>query len=152
MPTNGPVEDVAAIEALIRRQFASISWTPASPADWDAFTADFLPDASLFPSARPAKRQSLGAFVERMKGLRGTTLENFQQDGLGTAIRIFGNVAVAVAACEVTENEATVTRSVEMMLLVKEDGRWRIVSQAWDRASPTRPIPPDLRWRSSGPL
>jgi hypothetical protein len=37
-----------------------------------------------------------------------------------------------------------VSRSVEMMLLVKTAGAWRIASQAWDRASETNPIPARL--------
>jgi hypothetical protein len=37
-----------------------------------------------------------------------------------------------------------VNRSVEALLLIKDDGRWRIVSQAWDTASKAKPIPKDL--------
>jgi hypothetical protein len=31
-----------------------------------------------------------------------------------------------------------------MMLLVKTEGRWRIVAQGWDKASEARPVPPHL--------
>jgi hypothetical protein len=31
-----------------------------------------------------------------------------------------------------------------MMLLVRQDGRWRIAAQAWDKESEGQPIPPDL--------
>jgi hypothetical protein len=31
-----------------------------------------------------------------------------------------------------------------MLLLVKDEGTWRIVSQAWDRESPSNPIPAHL--------
>ena len=31
-----------------------------------------------------------------------------------------------------------------MMLLVKTEGRWRIISQAWDNEAEARPIPADL--------
>jgi hypothetical protein len=34
-------------------------------------------------------------------------------------------VAVAVAACEMTENDARVNRGVEMMLLIKTDSEWK---------------------------
>jgi hypothetical protein len=43
-----------------------------------------------------------------------------------------------------TENEAQVTRGIEMMLLVKTEGRWQIVSQAWDTEGVSKPIPADL--------
>jgi hypothetical protein len=100
--------------------------------------------ASLYPAGRPAKRQSIEAFAERMKGLGQTHVRSFQESVLGTEVRVFGNVAVAVAACEMTENLAEVSRGVEMLLLVKNDSARQIVSQAWDRETPDNPIPPDL--------
>ena len=137
-------DDVRAIEALVVRQFASLNWTPDAPADWAAFAADFFPEASLYPSARPARRQTVDAFVERMKGVAQTTLRTFHETVLGTEIRVFGNVAVAVAACAMTENGTDGTRGVEMLLLVKTEGAWRIVAQAWDSESPSNPIPAHL--------
>ena len=95
METEEHRDDVRAIEALIARQFASLNWMPGTSADWDAFAADFSPDASLYPAARPAQRQTVAAFVERMKGLMGTKLRSFQEAVLGSEVRVFGNVAVA---------------------------------------------------------
>jgi len=137
-------QDRDAIEAIIKRQFASLDWSPGKSADWQAFAADFFPDASLYPAARPARRQTVDAFVERMKGLVGTKLRSFKETVLGTEIHIFGNVAVALAACEITENDADVSRGVEALLLVKDAGAWRIVSQAWDTESEAKPIPEHL--------
>ena len=69
---------------------------------------------------------------------------SFRERVLGAQIRTFGNVAVAAAACEITENDAKVTRGVEMILLVKDAGAWRIVAQAWDTAKNGASIPDDL--------
>ena len=137
-------DDVQAIETVIARQFASLSWMPGTPADWAGFAADFFPEASLYPAARQAKRQTVEAFIEWMKGLTGTKLRSFAEAVLGTEIHVFGNVAVALAACEMTENDADVQRGVEMLLLIKNEGTWQIVSQAWDTASEAKPIPEDL--------
>jgi hypothetical protein len=144
---NAENHDRRAIEAIIERQFASLGWSPGRSADWQAFAADFFPDASLYPAARPARRQTVDAFVERMKGL-GAKLRSFRESMLGTEIHIFGNVAVALAGCEITENDAEVSRGVEALLLIKDEGTWRIVSQAWDTESETKPIPERLRSRS----
>ena len=59
-------------------------------------------------------------------------------------MRVFGSIAVAVAVCQLTENETQVTRGIEMMLLVKTDSRWQIVSQAWDTEGESKHIPADL--------
>jgi len=134
-------QDRRMIEALIARQFASLNWTPSAPADWSTFASDFVPEATLYPSARPIHRQTVAEFVGRMQGIAATSLRTFHERVLGTEVRVFGNVAVAVAACEVTENDKDVSRSVEMLLLVKDAGAWRIVSQAWDKETADNPLP-----------
>lgn len=145
MKTEDKTADEQAIEAVIERQFGSLSWTPGESADWDTFMSDFLPDAPLYPSKRPVKQQSVKAFMERLSGLKETKLRSFHEEVLGTEIRIFGNVAVAVAGCETVENETEVSRGVEMLLLVKDVGQWRIAGQAWDMESDEVKVPPFLR-------
>lgn len=137
-------DDVRYIEELIARQFASMSWKVGGAPDLDQFGGDFLPGASLYPSARPVRAQSVTEFAERMAGLVGTTLKSFDEQVIGARIHVFGNVAVAVAACENTENGSEINRNVEMMLLIKDADRWRIAAQAWDKATDARPIPLEL--------
>jgi ketosteroid isomerase-like protein len=144
MPADTCDDDIHAIDALIARQFASLDWAPDRPSDWRAFGADFAEGATLWPSARPARARSVADFIERMQGLAGTTLTSFRDQVLGTHIRVFGNVAVALAASEHTENKIESARVVEAILLVKDAGRWRIVAQAWDNAGAGRPVPSDL--------
>ena len=144
MDTETQRGDVQAIEAIIARQFACLTWTRGTPADWNAFAADFLPGATLYPAARPPTFQTVEGFIERMKNLAETKLHSFKEVVLGSKVEVFGNVAVAVAVCETTENDAQVERGVEMLLLVKDEGVWRIVSQAWDKAGPSNPIPAHL--------
>jgi ketosteroid isomerase-like protein len=125
-------DDTEAIRRLIGRQFASMCWTPNNSADWKSFAADFAPWATLYPAARPARPHTVERFVKRMNGLAETTLHSFFETPLGAAVHVFGNVAVAAAGCEVTENGTKVNRGVEMMLLMKDECGWRIVAQAWD--------------------
>jgi hypothetical protein len=140
----GSSDDVREIELLIARQFASLNWTTDARANWDDFASGFFSGASLYPAARPAKRQTVEAFVERMKRLSANNLRSFHETVLGTEVRVFGNVAVAIAACEMTENGTETTRAVEMMLLIKSDGGWQIVSQAWDQETELNRVPAQL--------
>jgi hypothetical protein len=55
MDTETQRGDVQAIETIIARQFACSTWTRGTPADWNAFSADFLPGATLYPP--PAHRR-----------------------------------------------------------------------------------------------
>ncbi len=144
MTTGTTTSDEAAIRALIARQFASLSWSADRSAGWTDFAADFLPGAPLYPAARPAAAQTAGDFVKRMQHLAATTLPALEETLLGAKIRVFGNIAVATAACGMSENGAPATRTIEMLLLVKTDGAWKIAAQAWDRESAAQPIPPGL--------
>ena len=83
-------------------------------------------------------------FIDRMKDLAESKSHSFAETVLGHEIRVFGNVVIAVAACKMIENNAEVTRSVEMMLLIKDSDAWRIVSQAWDVESQSKSIPTHL--------
>ena len=53
-------------------------------------------------------------------------------------------MAVAIAGCEIAENDADVNRGVEMFLLVKDMGAWRIAAQAWKTERDGRRLPADL--------
>lgn len=151
MTTYGPPDDLRAIEAIVERQFQSLTWVEGGGAAWEAFLGDFLDGASLYPAARPVRRQTAREFVERMQALSRRTLRAFAERLLGIEIRVFGNIAVAIAACEITENGSTVTRGVEALLLTKDAGAWRIASQAWDTERDDLSIPGFLVGRTAKP-
>lgn len=138
-------DDIRAIKALIGAHFRGLRWTPTQRADWATFAADFLPDASLFPAARPVRRQTLDAFIVRMNGLAQSTLRSFEETTLGMQILPFGNVAVVLSASEMVENGTQVNRDVSGFLLVKDEGKWHIAAHAWDHATQERPVPENLR-------
>jgi len=142
--TEHPNDDITAIRAVIARQFESISWTADRSANWAAFADDFLPDATLFPAARPIAPKSVEAFIDRMKGVAAGDLKSLEETVLGTKIEVFGNVAVAMAVCGMSENGSEPKRGVEAILLVKDQGRWRVAAQAWDMETAEKVVPSDL--------
>ena len=133
-------DDVRAIDALISAHFQGLRWTPTTRADWTTFAADFLTDASLFPAARPVRKQTLDAFITRMDGVAEGTLRSFEERTIGMQILAFGNVAVVLGASELLENGRDVNHDVSGFLLVKDDGKWSIAAQAWDHASEEMPV------------
>ena len=134
--------DEKAIRALVGAHFRGLKWTPTAQADWSTFTADFLPDASLFPAARA---KTLDEFIERMNSVAQGSLRSFEERTLGMQILVFGNVAVVLAASEMVENETEVNHDVSGYLLVKNESEWRIAAHAWDHASEQIPVPEHLR-------
>ena len=137
--------DEKEIRALIGAHFEGLNWTPNTQADWTKFGADFLPDASLFPAARPAQANTLNEFIERMNSVAQGSLRSFEECTLGMQVLVFGNVAVVMAASELVENGAEVNHDVSGYLLVKKDGEWRIAAHAWDHATEEVPVPGHLR-------
>lgn len=136
--------DVSAIRRVMRQEL-SLCWSRNKTANWEAFASAFLPGAALFPAARPVKTQTLDQFIDRMKRLQTEgKLEAFEVTPLGCDVRVFGNVAVAFAACELLENESTVNREINATVLVRENGVWRIAAQAWDVETGAHNIPDDL--------
>ena len=137
--------DENAIRALIGAPFQGLKWTPTTQADWATFSADFLPDASLFPAARPARAKTLDDFIERMDGVAQGSLRSFEERTLGMQVLVFGNVAVVLAASEMLENGTEVNHDVSGNLLVRDEGEWHIAAHAWDKASEQMPVPEHLR-------
>lgn len=130
---NQVEQDRIEIAKLIQRQFRALSWDETAPPDLVTLNKAYVEDATLFASARPARSQTAKAFGERMAGLRADgRLPVFQEKGRGLHIWVVGNVAVALAGCEMHENRAEITEDISGFLLVKNPDGWAIASQAWD--------------------
>ena len=132
------------IRALIEQQFQSLSWSKGRDGNWPAFENDFLDGARLFPGARPVKSTTVPEFVNRMQSLSKSSLGQLDETCLGAKIDVFGNVAVAMAVCELVENGTRTSHNVEALLLVKTGGEWKIAAQAWDTAAEGSELPDEL--------
>ena len=126
------IGDETAIRALIQGQFDSINWTPQQRADFRTVHRGFALDAQLWPARRPPAPQSALDFTTRLQKLRDEGMVSFTEKGVGCHVWIVGSVAVALAGCEMVENDSTTTRDISGFLLVKDDDAWRIAAQARD--------------------
>ncbi len=125
--------DEEQIKGIIQAQFSALKWGADIKPNWPNFEAGFTEEAYLIPAKRPAKPISIFDFIQRMEGLRKDgSLESFSEQEKGTFIKVVGNIAIALAGCEMTENKAEVTKDISAFLLVKTNGEWSIAAQAWD--------------------
>lgn len=148
-----PPADVAAILALIERQFDALAWEEGSEVNWPAFFAGFVSEAQLFAAARPIDPQPVAAFAERMRRLaRNGTLSSFSERPLGIRIAGYGSVAVALAGCEIRENGNTIARDVSAFLLLRSERGWCIAAQGWDAETGDNPFPPELMVSKAAPV
>lgn len=144
MNTNSVSTDHQQIRDLIEGQFQSLSWSKDREGGWGKFEDDFLEGAPLVPGARPVVATTVPDFVKRMQSLSQTSLGQLDENCLGAKINVFGNIAVAMAVCELIENETDTSHNIEALLLVKTDGEWKIAAQAWDTAAEGDALPKEL--------
>ncbi len=95
--THNSDSDESQIRALIGAHFDALKWSPGSNSDWKTFSTDFLPEAQLFPAARPVQAKSLSEFIERMNRVAQGSLQDFEERTLGMTIQHFGNGWYAAA-------------------------------------------------------
>jgi hypothetical protein len=143
-------DDVASPEAIVAAAYASIVRAPGEGYDWDRFRSLFLPSAQLIPSTEqtggPLVVMSVEDFVEWIDG--ATTVgapedRGFSEDGIHDVIERYGDVAHVFSTYEKhfygdTQN---LGRGVNTFQMIRNDGRWWIVSIAWDEEIGAGPIP-----------
>ncbi|MGB3469873.1 MAG: hypothetical protein WBA51_03510 [Erythrobacter sp.] len=144
------LSDKSEIRQLIGDQFAALNWSPDRDPVFTKFEQGFIDDAILIPARRPAKIQSIAAFLARMTRLRDEgTLTSFSETGSPALVQVFENVGIAVAGCEMLENGTNTSHDVSVFLFVKDRGQWKIAAQAWDATSESdidSNLDPDEDW------
>ncbi len=142
VPAADPA-DVSEIDQLIKTLYAVISG-PAGPRDWKRFRSLFHTDAYM--AAFNAKRE-LRKFspVQYIQNNGPFFMQNsFNEKEIGRKVNQFGNVAQVFTSYEFVAgtNPPTNKRGINSIELVKEKGRWFIMSITWDEESKDQPIPP----------
>jgi hypothetical protein len=138
-------QDAREIKAIIKRMFEAISWSPDKAPDLAAFRASVRDDAVLVPSARPANTTDISNFLIGMKTQRDNgNLVDFEETALGTHVRVFGNIAVAIGGYESTINKGKPGRGANVFMLVRGDRGWEIAAMAWDSEKDDVMLAPDL--------
>ncbi len=107
--------------------------------DWDAVRRIYHPEARLVrtglePDGRPfTKVMSLDAYIENVEALLCDV--RFSEVEIGQEAFVFGNVARLTSVYEFnweSRTERRKGRGVNFFTLVREQGRWRVMSIVWD--------------------
>lgn len=148
--TDAYGDDVKAINTVIDGLFEAISWTPDRPADWQALAQSFHDDAVMIPSARPIATVDVRTFSDRMQAQRDSgALTSFEERVLHNTVHVMGNAASVANVYEGVANGGAPFRGVNMLLLSKEDGRWKVVAMTWAQETDDAPLPAALLGRNS---
>lgn len=135
MTTEAPPSDIAAIERIMTALYQSISGKNVNERDWELSQSLFHPDARVSPNA----------FEDRVRGVM--TEDEFQADArpriaslaffeweVERDVRITGEVASIRShyqAAESPHGEPIIKEGVNHLILVREEGQWKIMAIAW---------------------
>ena len=135
--------DVSEIDGIIKALYGVISG-PAGPRDWGRFRSLFHKDAYMaaFNPKKELRKFSPAQYVQNngpffMKN-------SFNEKELGRTVNQFGTVAQVFTSYEFTAGTTppTTKRGINSIELIKEKGRWFIMSVTWDEEGKDQPIPP----------
>jgi hypothetical protein len=142
--------DVESIDAIIHELYAVISGDSGQARDWDRMRSLFHPGARLVPT-RPTAGGGAEAHVMTLDEWIAGAEPYFKRTGfhereIGRRVERYGNVAHAFSAYESLHavGEAPFARGVNSIQLLKDGGRWWVVTIFWDAERPGNPVPEDL--------
>ena len=145
------VTDKTDFRELTRALYRVVSAAPAQR-NWDAVRDYYHPEARLVrtgvnPDGSPFVRVfSLDAYIENVRELLdGNT--RFSRSGDRAGVGRLRNVARLTSVYEFTWQSPSETRrgrGVNFFTLIREAGKWRVMSIVWDNERPGLSLPPEV--------
>lgn len=143
--------DVASPEAVVAAAYASIIRAPGEGFQWDRFRTLFLPGAIMVPNTEQTEGEfrtlTPEEFVTWAEGLTpelgGPSDRGFVEEEIASSVERYGDIAhvLSTYAKRFHDSEEILGRGINSFQLVHNDGRWWIVSIAWDEEAGAGPIP-----------
>jgi hypothetical protein len=133
------------IAALCPRLYAAVGWNPGRAPDWDAFRACCHAQAVLVPmGSGTASPIPLETFIAGMEGQRTSGgLATLSEVEIGNAVQGYGNLA-SVRSTFVATIDGVARRGVTFAHVVREEGRWVILTAIWENEREDAPLPAAL--------
>lgn len=139
--------DVASIEAIVKALYAAISGPAGQARDWARVRSLFHRHHQMLPLVRGkngmlAMRMTVDDYVQRA----GAMLERdgFFEQEVARQVLQFGDLAHVWSTYEgrrALADEEPFLRGINSIQLVREGGRWWVLSIAWEQEADAGPIP-----------
>lgn len=153
VPAHGQTADpadVASPEAVIRAAYESLTRAPGEDYDFDRLRSLHLPEARLAPNPEQtggeARVMTIEEFIDWIDGsveIGSPEDLGFVEEGLHQETRQYGDVAhlISTYVSRFHGEEQEIARGINFLTLVRRDGRWWVLSVAWDEENAAGPIP-----------
>jgi hypothetical protein len=143
-------DDVASPDAVVAAAYEAIARPAGESYDWDRFRSLFHPEAQLIPSTEqtggPLVVMSVEDFVSWIDSattVGGPDDQGFSEDGIHNVTERYGDIAHVFSTYEkhLYGQTQNLGRGINTFQMVWNEGRWWILSIAWDEEIGAGPIP-----------
>jgi hypothetical protein len=137
--------DLDEIAALCPRLYAAVGWGPGRAPDWETFRACCHGQAVLVPmgtgTASPIPLETFIAGMEEQRTSGAVT--TLGEEEIGHSVEGYGNLA-GVRSSFVATVDGAARRGVTFAHIVREEGRWVILTAIWENEREDAPLPATL--------
>jgi hypothetical protein len=143
--------DVSSLDGIIKALYESVSFAPGKQPNYDRLRTIFHRDGRLIPSKadRDAEFSSLDleSFVTQSREvivISGLERKGFLETEIARRTQMFGNIIHVFSTYETKDAEAgstSVQRGINSIQIVREHGRFWIMTVLWDVERPGNAIP-----------
>ncbi len=143
--------DVSSLDGIIKALYESVSFAPGKQPNYDRLRTIFHRDGRLIPSKvdRDAEFSSLDleSFVTQSREIiviSGLERKGFLETEIARRTQMFGNIMHVFSTYETKDAETgstSVQRGINSIQIVREHGRFWIMTVLWDIERPGHPIP-----------
>jgi hypothetical protein len=146
------------IEGVMTELYASVTREPGKPFQWDRLRAIMHPGAIMLPQPRQTQGTSRMMNVDEFiawidagwRSVIGTPNDRgFYERQTNLVVEQYGDVAQAFTTYEKGpwEPRQVQGRGINSVNLVRRDGKWFVLSIAWDEENTAGPVPAKYRGR-----
>ena len=143
--------DVSSLDGIVKALYESVSFAPGKQPNYDRLRTIFHRDGRLIPSKvdRDAEFSSLDleSFVTQSREIiviSGLERKGFLETEIARRTQLFGNIIHVFSTYETKDAEAgsaSVQRGINSIQIVREHGRFWIMTVLWDVERPGNQIP-----------
>jgi hypothetical protein len=143
--------DVSSVDTIVNALYESVSFLPGQQPDYDRLRTLFHPDGRLI--APKGENEAAVAvldvetFITHSREhvvISGMERKGFVETEIARRFQAFGNIVHVFSTYESrnTSNESEpIQRGINSIQLLKEHGRWWVLTILWDVERPGNPIP-----------
>lgn len=146
-------EDVSSPEAIVAAAYEEVARRPGENYNWNREVSLYLPSTRMYPNTeqtdgefRPMSVEEFRTWAEEVNAeylAAGNEDKGFVEEQIHAVVHRYGDIAHVMSTYQkhFWGSDEILGRGINSFQLVRQDGRWWIVSIAWDEETGAGPIP-----------